>query len=103
MSKFSMDTDKVREAGENIVKDSEEFNKVVDDIFMKLGNLEKDGAWVGDNANSSVRKYMEIVASHKEAYSEYAVTINSLGKKLIEYANDVSAVASEKIKEGLCQ
>jgi len=102
MSKLVIDSEKIRSAGENIIKASEKFNTTYNEMFAKLCDISNNGTWQG-GANSAAEKWVSHVSSEKQQYSDYAVSINNFGKQLIEYADGIDSVAAGTIGEGLCQ
>lgn len=99
MGKLGIDSEKIKLAGENIVKASEKLNTTFDEIFEKLCDVEDYDSWEG----ASVKKWISIVSSEKQQYFDYSVSVNNFGKQLIEYADSINSIASETIGGGSCQ
>lgn len=97
MANIGIDTDKIKISGENIKKYASQYNRIVENMFSTIKNLEENGVWVGDNNNSSVKKYIETVSKEKTKYSDLALAINNLGDALINYADDINLISNETI------
>lgn len=97
MANIGIDTDKIKISGENIKKYASQYNKVVENMFSTIKKLEENEVWIGENNNSSVKKYIETVLKEKANYSDLALAINNLGDALINYAEDINLISNETV------
>lgn len=95
MSKIEIDTSKIKINCENIESIATEFSNLFDDIFKTLNTLDKSGAWIGTNYNSSVIKYEEKVLKDRYIYNNFAKSVKSIGSKMKECADEFEKVGNE--------
>lgn len=95
MSKIKINTDKIKNAGEELQSIAKDYNTIVNNVYSIINKLPSDGAWVSDKANSSVNLFINIVSKDKSSMLGLANNINSLGIKLVNYANNMESIADD--------
>jgi hypothetical protein len=79
-----IDTDKVNNAGKDIMMLSNDLNSAIDEMFNRLTLMSsKTHEWVGD----STLKYEKACKVDKEEYVELKNEVYNLGKFLTDIAN----------------
>ena len=79
-----IDTDKVNNAGKDIMMLSNDLNSAIDEMFNRLTLMSaKTHEWVGD----STLKYEKACKVDKEEYAELKNEVYNLGKFLTDVAN----------------
>ena len=91
MTKIDVDTMKLRECGNDIIRLSNETNEVFDDMFKRINNMgTKTHEWVGDSCIKFINKFnVESIEyrNFKEKifnYGQYLVSTADLLDKTIE-------------------
>lgn len=94
---IKIDTVKIEQAGENIKTLANEYDKIIEEIYKKIQELESSGTWVGENDNSSVKVFTSLVMKEKSTYSNYGTNINRLGQWLVDYSKNITTITNNKI------
>ena len=94
---INIDTTKINTSAENLETIAKNYNDVIEKIFAELKGLETSGAWQGENANSAVFKYIDIVMEEKKDYYDLALNIQKWGEVLNEYAKNNEHTTNQKI------
>lgn len=97
MSIYSIDTDKLKVAGEEIKKISSEYNTLVNELYSKLSNMESDGVWVSDSDKGMASQFTNIVNKDKQAIVSIATDLDSLGSKIVDYSNSLNNCSGNKL------
>ncbi len=95
MAKIKINTDKIKNAGEELQSIAKDYNTIVNNVYFIINRLSSDGAWVSDKSNSSVNLFINIVSKDKASMLGLANSINSLGIKLVNYANNMESIADD--------
>ena len=95
MSKIKINTDKIKNAGEELQSIAKDYNTIINNVYSIINRLSSDGAWVSDKSNSSVNLFINIVSKDKSSMLGLANNINSLGIKLVNYANNMESIADD--------
>lgn len=89
--KISVDTDKVRETGQEIINLGLEYTEIIDTFFNKINGYPNADIWVGPAA----QRYIEHVNTEKSTYDEIGLIIRNYGKTLIENAEEYETFIRE--------
>ncbi len=94
-----IDTDKIKEKGDKIVKYANDYKQLINKLFnIILCGSNIDQAWVGEAAD----KYKKIISLDKEDYLDFGDNIKKFGNYLQKYAKESdNTIASIKKKEAL--
>ena len=95
MSKIKINTDKIKNAGEELQSIAKDYNTIVNNVCSIINRLPSDGAWISDKSNSSVNLFINIVSKDKSSMLGLANSINSLGIKLVNYAKNMESIADD--------
>ena len=87
MEDIYVDTIKLKETGENIVKLGNELNEELNFIFSRLTNLSKMDAWVG----IAVEDYIARANIEKQQYMQFKDAVIQMGKFLIEKSDIIES------------
>lgn len=96
MANIDIDADKIKAAGENIKGLANEYNKVVEELYLKMKNIENDGLWASGPDGSS-KRYIARVMMDKPAATSLAVSMNELGNKIVDYANSINNISGNRL------
>lgn len=82
---LNIDTSKIKKTGEDMIKLSEELNNLIDELYLRLYNMNKTtGEWVSNFANLYVKETQLI--DRKDAIS-FKDTLYKFGANLVNSAN----------------
>ena len=84
MSTYTIDSDKLKEVGEEIKSISTDYNSIINDFYSKINDITKNGTWSSDNKN---KETMQLLSS----------SLKSLGEKVVDYANKVNNCSDNKL------
>ena len=90
-----INTDKIKNAGEELQSIAKDYNTIINNVYSIINRLSSVGAWVSDKSNSSVNLFINIVSKDKSSMLGLANSINSLGIKLVNYANNMESIADD--------
>ena len=92
MANLNVDTTKLREAGNEIIKLSNEFNSNVNDLFDRLVKMPiVSNEWVGESA----QEFSRIANVEKIDYMNLRKSLYSYGKFLVDTAEDIERAIQE--------
>lgn len=92
MSEIYVDTEKMRNCGNDIIELVEEFKITMDAFFTRIENIPvATGEWIG----SSAMQLSSLAAKDKVQYTNYAVSLYKYGKYLIDCADYYDKVLKE--------
>ena len=97
MSKICVEVGRIRNAGEDLKEIANDYKILINNMYEKVSSLPNSGAWSSENGNGSVNQYVEKVLKDKESTVKLSNSMNSLGNKLINYANKLNSIADDKI------
>lgn len=97
MSKYTIDTDKVKETGEEIKKISADYNVIVNELYSKIDNMGNNGIWESESLEGMAAQFTNIVNKDKEKTVGLATSLNSLGDKVVDYSSSLSGCSDNKI------
>lgn len=85
MNEVTINTDKMRSCGEDMIKLVEELKLTFNEMFIRFGNVpEKTREWVGESAE----KFVADVCKDKTEYMNFVNGLYKYGKYLIDSANE---------------
>ena len=85
---YNVDTNKIRECGNDIIRLSSELNELFTSLFERLILMPTNTKeWVGESANA----FAESVKQDKLQYDRLKEAIYSEGKLLVEYEDQIEA------------
>lgn len=99
MSKVSMDTNKLKIAGEDLQKIAKDYSTILDELYNKISNLSSDGVWSSDSKDGRVFQFIDKVTKNKPSAKNLANNMNTLGVKLVDYATGMQKIADDIISE----
>lgn len=95
MKDIHIDTVKIRNCGNEIIKISVQMNEIINAMFNRINNMPTTtGEWVGPSAN----EYAQRANLEKRQYTVFANELYAKGKYLIDYANAMEQKISEVVK-----
>jgi hypothetical protein len=97
MSKLSIDTDKVKSAGEDIKEIAKEYNIIINELYNKINNISNEEIWISESENGSANKFINEALNDKSSSQALANSMNKLGNRIIEYANNVNITSDNTI------
>ena len=97
MPKFTMDTDKIKAAGEELKEIAKEYNKIVNELYSNINNINKNGTWNSDSDQGSANQFINAVNKDKESIQSLGSSTKQLGSKVIEFANSINSTTDNKI------
>ena len=93
MAKVNVDTDKMREIGNNIISLSNEYTNVINELHNRLMNVSNTGEWSGVSAD----KFIEAKRLSKESYISLGRQLRRYGEVLVQSASDFEMSANRNI------
>jgi hypothetical protein len=84
MTKTYVDSDKLKDAGNDLVTLGMEYTEIINTLFDKINGYSSADIWVGKSAED----YIALVNTEKSTYDSVGSIINSYGKVLINIAED---------------
>lgn len=86
MAYIKTDTTKLKEHGENINKLVDEYDDIINDLFKKIKQSNKEN---GAIFSTSADAYIEALMKRKEKYVNLGKNLKKYGNSLILYANSL--------------
>ena len=97
MSTYTIDSDKLKEVGEEIKSISLDYNNIINDFYSKINDVTKNGTWASDSEGGAANQFVEIVNKNKETIQLLSSSLKSLGDKVVDYANKVNNCSDNKL------
>ena len=84
MADINIDTVKINECGQDLVKLSNEMNMIINQMFTRINNISgSEGIWVGPGAE----KFKQYANIDKKQYTTFIDNFYKFGKYLIDYSS----------------
>ena len=103
MARILMDTEVMKNVGEDIKAVSVDYKKVIDDLYEKIKNIPDSGAWVSENTYSSVNAFVEAALKDIENNKTLATHIEKLGNQVYKYGDTINKIADNKFEVDVWQ
>lgn len=97
MSTYSIDIDKIKEVGDEIKKISSDFSILINELYDKMSNVENANIWKSESDSGSASQFINIVTLDKSKSIILASSMNSLGNKIVDYADKLADCANNKL------
>ena len=83
MADIYIDTTKINECGEDLIKLSTEFSSVVNTMFERISKIsDSEKVWAGGSAE----EFKQLAKLDKKQYVTFATDFYNFGKYLIDYS-----------------
>ena len=92
MANISVDTDILKESGNNILKLTKEYDYFINEIFSKLEKINDDHIWSGNSASVFVEK----VKKDRKDFVELGKSFSEYGKNIVDLSNDLDGLISSE-------
>ena len=99
MSKLTMNSTKINNIGEELKAISKDYKTILDDMYAKLDNVQRDEIFVSDKSKGSAFQFIAMVLKTKISSYEMVNSINNLGEILSSYGSEVAALADKKVND----
>jgi len=103
MAKLTIETEKVKEVGEDLKVIANDYTNLVQGMYEKLVKISDNGLWVSEGDNGSVKVFIEEMIRNRGQAEILGTNISDLGSKISEYATNVDHVSDDKLEEDLWQ
>ena len=97
MAQLSIDTTKIKLAGEELKKISTDYTNLITEMYEKINNLPESGIWQSDSEKGSVKVFINAVQNDKTSSLNLGSTMNKLGSEIVSYAESVENVSQSTI------
>lgn len=101
MAKLTMDTDSLRNVGEDLKAISNDYKTIMDGVYNKIKSIPEIGIWISDNTNNSANKFVDVAIHDIENNKELHTSIEKLGDQIYKYGNSINQIADNKFEEGV--
>ena len=92
---LNIDTAKIKKTGEDMIKLSEELNQIIDELYLRIYNMNKTtGEWVSNSAALYVKEVNSV--DRKDAIS-FKNTLYEFGTNLVNSANKYEKEISNRM------
>lgn len=99
MAKLSMDADKIKGVGEDLKEIAKDYNSLVNELYTKINNIQKDGVIVSDSSDGRANQFIAKVNKDKPSTQALGVSMSVLGTAIILYANGVNTFSDTKVND----
>lgn len=89
MANLSMDTVKIKLAGEELKKISVEYSNIINEMYEKINNIPNSGIWKSDSDKGSASRFINSTKKDKTSSLDLANSMKSLGSKIVDYATTI--------------
>jgi flavorubredoxin len=97
MAKIAIETNKVKEVGEELKVIATDYTTIIHDMYEKLVKIEESGTWVSEGTNGSVKVFIDEMVRNRTQAETLGTNISDLGNKITEYADSMSHVSDDKL------
>lgn len=99
MAKLSMDADKIKTVGEDLKEIAKDYNTLVNELYTKINNIQKDEILVSDSSNGRANQFIDKANKDKPSTQALGVAMSLLGTAIITYASGVNAFSDVKVND----
>lgn len=97
MALLSIDTTKIKLAGEELKKISTDYTNLITDMYEKINSLPESEIWQSDSEKGSVKVFINAVQKDKTSSLNLGSTMNKLGSEIVSYAESAENVSQSTI------
>ena len=91
MATVDINTNNIRQAGNDIISLTNEIKAILDDTFTMISNMcLETGEWQG----TSAEEFVSLANVDRSNYNRLNQEINNFGKYLIDYSNNMESLIS---------
>ena len=98
MEKVSIETDKMKEQGEEIQKIASDLSELFDNMYSKLLLVHEDSIWSSESATGSAHRFVENVSQDKKNNFTLCKNLDKMGKTISHYGESISSSADTNIR-----
>ena len=101
MAKLTMNTDSLKNVGEDLKTISKDYKTIMDGVYNKIKSIPESGIWTSDNTNNSTNKFVEVALHDIENNKELSTSIEKLGDQIYKYGDTINKISDNKFEEGV--
>lgn len=97
MAKLIMNIEKINTQGEELKKIAKDYNKIIDDTYKKLADINNDGVFLSDSSTGAASKLIKSSEIDKKNLETIGNNMYVLGDKIVNYSKSIKKTSDDSI------
>ena len=98
MEKLDIDTDKLKEQGQELKSISSDLSNMMNEMYGKLTNVQEDGVWSSEGLNGSAQTFINTVNVDKNNNFNLCKNMYKVGSVIEQYSNSIGSSSDTEIR-----